>query len=412
MTATLLRLSVVAGSRRVDVAIPPALPVAELLPGLAESLSVESYDGLHLCTVTGSPLTDSAGLASQDVCDGDVLTLAVVPPAPVVHDDVAEVLAALVPDVRPCLWLGISAAALLLLLGAVSAAIAGETRAAAVIALVLLAGGLAVARLAPAGAVVASGAACGYAAAAAGLLASDLRPEAGVVWTAAGGAALAVGALAMVGLPALRLRLVPVLVVAATGMLVGAALAVRPLSLAVVAPALLVLAVLSASAAPWVVAGRLARPRGRIDPARIRAEAAVARELLCGLGVGLAVVQVAVTPVVADHGACGIALACCGSLIALTRAGPDRVPTESMPGRLAGAVGIVMIAATVFWQHPAWRPTEGPLLAGAGGALLATPLLAPRSPVVLWACRAIEAACLMGLLPLLVLTTGVLEEVR
>lgn len=93
----LLRISVVAGGRRVDLAVPPALPVAELVPEAARALGLPdgTYAGLRLAPLGAGPLADDRGLAAQGVPDAAVLVLtdeAVV--APVVQDDPAETAAA------------------------------------------------------------------------------------------------------------------------------------------------------------------------------------------------------------------------------------------------------------------------------------------------------------------------------
>jgi hypothetical protein len=416
----LLRVSVVAGGSRVDLAVPPGLPVAELVPGLARRLGVTSYDGLRLCTLTGSVLDDSAGLAPQDVRDGAVLALAPAPPPPVVHDDAAEALSERASPGELPRWLPVTGAALALVLGAVTCAVAEEVRIAGTLALLLLAVALGLGRVASGKAVVASVAACGYAAVATGLLAADLRPGTGTVWAAAGGAALAVASLAMAALPGDRLRLLPVLVVAATAAGVGAVLAVRPIPLGLLASVLLVLEVLLASGLPWLAVGRISRPRGRVDVAALAGEVQLARELLVGLAVGLAVVHLALVPVVARHGPAGIALAGCASACSLLRARHHSVPVEALPGAVAGGLGLLTSAAAALWWHEPWRPAGAWLLAGAGVVGLVGSQLrarASRAPqrghgwdvIVGPVLRALESCCLVALLPLLVLTSDVLE---
>ncbi|GAA1953025.1 hypothetical protein GCM10009798_10270 [Nocardioides panacihumi] len=420
MSGALLRVSVVAGARRLDVAVPPALPVAELVPTLARRLGVVSYDGLRLCTATGATLADSPGLAPQSVVDGAVLTLAPAPPPPVVHDDHAEALATAGPPREPPRWPTPAAAALLLLLGALSVAVAGETRAGAAVALLLLAGGIALGRVAPGPAVVAVTAACAYAAIAAGLLASSLRPGAGVAWAAGGGAGLATASIAMAGLPGRRLRLLPVLVVATAAAAVGAALSARSVPLGALAGVLLVTAVLTAAAVPWIAVGRISRPRGRVDAGRLADEARVARELLVGVAVGLAIVQLTVTPVVAAQGPSGIALASCASAFALLRSRHHISAAEVLPGLLAGGLGLLLTAGVALGMHEPWRPIGSLVLAGAGGVLLVAAWLVPsrrgdargHGLLLRPALQALESACLAALLPLLVLATGALGHLR
>lgn len=88
-----VRVSVAAGDRRIDVALPAAVPVAELLPELAEALGAPGA-GVTLATVVGRRLAPELGLAAQDVADGCILVLATgrMPP-PRIHDDPAEAMA-------------------------------------------------------------------------------------------------------------------------------------------------------------------------------------------------------------------------------------------------------------------------------------------------------------------------------
>ncbi|MBF4163546.1 EsaB/YukD family protein [Nocardioides acrostichi] len=97
--SSLLRVSVVADARRLDVAVPRGVPVVELLPDLARSLGVldpaSAHLGHHLVTTAGRPLDTPCSLGEQGVVDGAVLAL--VPGSagapPVVHDDPAAALA-------------------------------------------------------------------------------------------------------------------------------------------------------------------------------------------------------------------------------------------------------------------------------------------------------------------------------
>lgn len=84
-----LRVTVVRGGRRVDVAVAAGVPVVELLPDLARTLRGE--EGCTLATVLGHPLDPSVGLGAQQVVDGQVLTLLSTDEVPGGrHDDVAD----------------------------------------------------------------------------------------------------------------------------------------------------------------------------------------------------------------------------------------------------------------------------------------------------------------------------------
>lgn len=98
MAAGLVRVSIAAGTRRADVALPGAVPVAELVPDLARALGVPEGRSV-LATVTGRRLVPEQGLAAQDVPDGSVLLLtsADLPPSRI-HDDLAEAMAEAVEE--------------------------------------------------------------------------------------------------------------------------------------------------------------------------------------------------------------------------------------------------------------------------------------------------------------------------
>src|SRR6476661_10821669 len=95
----LVRVTVASGTRRVDLVLPSAVPVAELVPELARSVGLLDaatvYAGYRLVSMDGRELSSDAGLAIQGVEDGGVITVAagVEDPAPRVYDDVVEAMA-------------------------------------------------------------------------------------------------------------------------------------------------------------------------------------------------------------------------------------------------------------------------------------------------------------------------------
>ena len=98
LAGTLIRVSVAAGTRRVDLALPGAVPVAELVPELARGLGIlhagTAHAGYTLVRPDGRRLGPALGLGAQEVTDGDLLTLVagVEGPAPRRYDDLAEAL--------------------------------------------------------------------------------------------------------------------------------------------------------------------------------------------------------------------------------------------------------------------------------------------------------------------------------
>ena len=131
----LVRVSIGGGTRRADLALPAALPVAELLPELARSLSMLDAHTVHggytLTRSDGTPLNPDTGLAFQGVRDGDLLSLLAGTDQedPKVYDDIVEAMAdAVENDMRP--WepsagrrTALSSASLLLGLGALALAL-------------------------------------------------------------------------------------------------------------------------------------------------------------------------------------------------------------------------------------------------------------------------------------------------
>src|SRR5689334_11509089 len=151
-TSGLVRVTVASGTRRVDLVLPGAVPVAELIPELARSVglldSLTVYGGYHLITQEGRELTGDAGLTIQGVEDGGLLTVTagVDDEQPRVYDDVVEAMTDIVErDLKP--WEAASgrrtalvAAALLLGLGGIALLIQATQLAA--VAAALVAGGL------------------------------------------------------------------------------------------------------------------------------------------------------------------------------------------------------------------------------------------------------------------------------
>ena len=104
----LVRVTVASGTRRVDLVLPGAVPVAELVPELARSVGLLDpstvYGGYRLVTAEGRELATDAGLMIQGVEDGGLLTVAagVDDAPPRVYDDVVEAMTDVVEhDLKP-----------------------------------------------------------------------------------------------------------------------------------------------------------------------------------------------------------------------------------------------------------------------------------------------------------------------
>ncbi|MFE2413180.1 type VII secretion integral membrane protein EccD [Kitasatospora sp. NPDC059408] len=97
------RVTVVTPDRRIDVALPEDLPLADLYPDVLRLARATQPDGVptgfHLVRRDGAVLDGGLSLAAQQVRDGDLLTLRPfaesLPPA--VYDDVADAIAGAVP---------------------------------------------------------------------------------------------------------------------------------------------------------------------------------------------------------------------------------------------------------------------------------------------------------------------------
>ncbi|MGA8256346.1 MAG: EsaB/YukD family protein, partial [Nocardioides sp.] len=139
----LVRVTVSSGTRRVDLVLPGAVPVAELVPELARSVGLLDaatvYGGYRLVTSDGRPLAHDSGLTLQGVDDGAVITVTagVDEPAPMIYDDVVEAMTDVVEhDLKP--WeassgrtTALGAAVLLLALGAAALLVQGSSQVAA-----------------------------------------------------------------------------------------------------------------------------------------------------------------------------------------------------------------------------------------------------------------------------------------
>jgi hypothetical protein len=75
----LVRVTVMSSTRRADLVVPGAVPVAELVPELARSVGLLDatmvYGGYRLVTRQGRVLGPDSGLRAQGIEDGGVLTI-------------------------------------------------------------------------------------------------------------------------------------------------------------------------------------------------------------------------------------------------------------------------------------------------------------------------------------------------
>jgi type VII secretion integral membrane protein EccD len=438
----LVKVTVTSGTRRVDLVLPAAVPVVELLPELVRSVGLLDgstvYGGYQLVTQEGRQLAPDASLTMQGVEDGGVLTVAagVDEPAPRVYDDVVEAMTDVVErDLKP--WepaagrrTAMGAAALLLALGAVALIQAGSIAAAAaavVVAVALVTGAIVLSRAQgePEAAVPVAWMGAGYAAVAGLLLAPEgellALPVAG-----AGAGALVAGLICLVGLDQGRTLMLPPVVVGAIFLATGLLMQVASFDPAVVLTVALVLIVIAGSVFPWLALGAtgtkvdqlfsvadITADPDEVDPDEVGADARVAHEILLAVTGTVGLLLVLITPLAISLGLFGtlVAVMCCVVLMLRTR--QYRIGSEVLVGLVAGVAGLATVAVSVLWLHPTWRPATAVALAAAGAVLLAVTVL-PSTPSVRRGRLGdvAETVALVSLPPLLIMATGVFDAIR
>jgi type VII secretion integral membrane protein EccD len=441
----LVRVTIASGTRSVDLVIPGAVPVAELLPELARSVGLLDaatvHGGYRVVTAEGRSLANDAGLIMQGVEDGGHLTVTagVDDRPPRVYDDVVEAMTDIVErDLKP--WVpangrrtALVAASLLLALGAValylqsSSLIAGV--AAVAVSLAMVAGAIVLSRAQgePEAAVAVSWMGAGYAAVG-GLALAQWSGETGLFglpMVALGGGAALAGLISVVGLAEGRTLAIPPVVagaVLAVSGLVIDGFDVRP---SVVLTVALVAIVLAGSVFPWLALGVTgtqveqmfsladvtADPR-EIDAQQVGADAKIAHEILTAISGTVGLLLVLVVPLTIQLGLAGTLLAVVACLAVMLRTRQYRTGSEVLVGLASGILGLGVVAVSLLFVHPEWRPTTAVVLAAAGAVLLVTTLL-PGTPSLRRGRLGdiAESASLVALLPLLVLATGLFDAI-
>ncbi|MBB6627674.1 type VII secretion integral membrane protein EccD [Nocardioides sp. KIGAM211] len=439
----LVRVTVASGTRRVDLVLPGAVPVAELVPELARSVGLLDaatvFGGYHLVTSEGRELATDAGLTIQGVEDGGLLTVTagIDDEPPRVYDDVVEAMTDVVErDLKP--WepasgrrTALSAAGLLMALGAVALLIQrGSTLAAvaaSVVAAALVTGAVVLSRAQrePEAAVAVAWMGSFYAAVAGLMLASDGGLY-GLPVASAGAGALIAGLVALVGLGEGRTLVIPPVVVGAIFLATGLVMRAAEFDPAVVLTIALVLVVMAGSVFPWLALGAtgtavdqlygtedITADPDDIDPHRVRADARVAHEILVAVSATVGLLLVLIAPLAVSLGVSGTLLAVMASLVVMLRTRQYRTGSEVLVGLVSGILGLVSVAVSMLWMHPDWRPTAAVALAVTGAVLLAATLL-PSTPSVRRGRfgDVAESVALLALLPLLVLAVGIFSSIR
>jgi type VII secretion integral membrane protein EccD len=441
----LVRVTVSSGTRRVDLVLPGSVPVAELVPELARSVGLLDaatvYGGYRVVTADGRDLAPETGLITQGVEDGGLLTITagVDEATPRVYDDIVEAMTDVVErDLQP--WAPASgrrtalvAAGLLMALGAVALLIQYTSLlagvAAAVVAVALVAGAIVLSRAQqePEAAVAVAWMGCGYAALAGLMLVLREDPDLFTYPVAcAGGAAMLAGFVCILGLGEGRTLVLPPVVVGATFLATGLLTKAGSFDPAVVLTTALALVVLAGSIFPWLALGvtstkvdqlfvpaDITADPSEIDPTRVGADARVAHQILVAISATVGLLLVLVAPLAVSLGLSGTLLALVSCLVVMLRTRQYRTGQEVLVGLGSGIAGLLSIAVSLLWMHPDWRPTVAVTLAATGAVLLALTLV-PGTPSLRRGRLGdlAETICLLALLPLVVLATGIYSAVR
>jgi type VII secretion integral membrane protein EccD len=437
-----VRVTVVSATRSVDLALPGAVRVADLVPELARCVGLldahTAPGGYRLVTQGGRLLAAGTGLTRQGVEDGAVVTLVAgagdVPPPR--YDDVVDAMADVVErDLAP--WdattgrrTARAAAFLVLLMGAaVLLTQHGSDRAA------MTAFTVAVASLAGAGALsrrqgsavvplALAWTGCGYAAVA-GLVQTWDAGAAGTPVAAAGGAALVAGLAAGLGLSTDRIVMLPTVVLGA--ILLAAGLVSRLLSwgTAGVLTGTLVAVVLAGNLLPGLaleVTGSAAdplvgdRPASQrpvpVDVESLAAAAHSAHEIVVGVSVTVGLLLLIVAPAAVSLGPAGALVAVLASVLTMLRAGQYRSWSEVFAGLASGVLGLVATVLAALWLHPSWWPPAAVALPVVGTLLLAVIAAQRDLSARLRLLGALaEGVAVVALPPVLVLAVGVVGTV-
>jgi len=461
----LVRVTVTSASRRVDLALPSMVPVAELVPELARSVGAldpgAAPGGHRVVTAAGRVLEPESGLRLQGVVDGSVLTLVagVADPPARVYDDLAEAVRDTAErDLAP--WrpqaarrATVAAGATSMVLGGLALAGVGDDQVVgatgAVLAVLLLATAAGLSRLSAAPgststAVTVAWLAVGYAVVAGralGDVAGAAGADPGSSMLVTGASAAVAGLVALLALGAGRVLLSPALVAGAAYALAGAVvlagsasgadnLAVRSATALAV---LMVVVVVAGAVLPWVA---LASTRSRadvpelapaaggvgpvapVDPAQVEADVRLAHELLVAVAVTVGLLLVVAGPAAVSLGAGGTLLALDACVVVLLRSRHSRGRTEVLAGLGAGLVGLVVVVGTAVLADDTWRSAAavaGPLLGAVVLGFAATSGRASRGTEARLRRRragdVAETTALLLLLPLLAWAVGLLGTV-
>jgi type VII secretion integral membrane protein EccD len=439
----LVHVTVASGSRRVDLVVPGAIPVAELVPELARSVGLLDattvYGGYRLITQDGRELATDSGLTMQGVEDGGLITVTagVDDEPPRVYDDVVEAMADVVEhDLTP--WqpaagcrTALGAAGLALALGAYTLRLDGPGSltavAAAVVAVLLVTGAVVLSRAQdePEAAVAVGWMGAGYAAVAGTLfLVAGAALEDQIAAAGAGG--LVAGLVALLGVREGRPLVLPVVTVGGLMTLGGLLIQATAWDPANVFVVVLVIVVIAGSVFPWLALGATSTRVDQIysvaditsDPAvidgdRVRSDARLAHQILVAVTATVGLLLVLIAPFAVSLELSGTLLAVVACIVVMLRTRQYRTDSEVRTGLVSGLLGLGSVAVSILVKHAEWRAEAAVAFAVSGAVLLAATLI-PSSPSLRRGRLGdvLETICLLALLPLLVLAIGVFSAVR
>ena len=443
MTAThegtgLVRVSVVRGTRRSDLAVPGAVPVADLLPELVGAVgALDPYTvhgGYRLVRSDGVLLRPDEGLVAQGVEDGHVLTVDVGADdvAPKVYDDVVEAVAdSIERQTRP--WSDASSrrtalgvASLVLLVGAAAlTALRAEglpvALAGLVLSVLLLTAGAVLERgqkahepavVALWGAVVFAGV-CG-------LALGSLAEVPTLSLAALGVMVLVVSGVGMLALAADRAVLLPGIVLGAVLAAVGALTSTTAVGLSESAAVVAAVAVVAGSVVPWAAMGttslQVPQPRSDaeivadpapLDGAAVDRQVRMGRTVLVSLTVTVALVLAACTWLLVGLGLFGFLVVVVSAVALALRTRQYRDSLEVLVGFGGATLALLVATVSAVALHPGWRIPLAAVLVVTAAVLLVVASL-PRTPSVRIARLGdlVEGFALVSLLPLVVAALG------
>jgi len=426
-----LRVSVVGGSRRVDLVVPAAVTVADLLPELTRRVGGHdplAHGEVRLAVVGGPPLDAATGLAAQGVADGALLTVTAVADHPdPVDDDLASVVAEVVaqaPSPGPALARRAALALAVALLGLGAVGVVGlRTPAAATVSAVVVATLLAMAALVavrdgPPGVVTA---ATWLAVTHAGAAAVATFPDPALMTAGVGAAWIVTGG---VGVAVTRRGWSPLWAAPAAGSVLavsGLVAGVSPAPVPVVLTVAVTLVVVSGDLLPWLAASLAglvpppldAEPVTAPDRARVAAGVRRAHDVLLVSTLATGLLLAVVGPVVAAQGPWGVAVALLCCAVVGLRSRRHRVAATGPVGLCGGLAALVPLAVAVWWRSPDWRVWVVATGVATGLLALAVLLRTPRPSARAGRLAELaEALVLVALPPALLAATGLLDLVR